>query len=58
MGTVASAGRARALGAIAIAGLAAGGVLLVFTDMAWTHAVGVACFLACAVATFRLVAPD
>jgi hypothetical protein len=30
----------------------------VFTDMAWTHALGVTCFLACAVAAFRLVAPD
>jgi cytochrome d ubiquinol oxidase subunit II len=57
-GTVAAAGRARVLGGIAIAGLIAGGVLLVFTDMAWSHAVGVACFLGCAVATFRLVGPD
>jgi hypothetical protein len=30
----------------------------VFTDLAWTHAAGVACFLACAVATFRLASPD
>jgi cytochrome d ubiquinol oxidase subunit II len=56
-GTVASAGRTRVLSGIAIAGLIAGGMLLVFTDMAWTHAVGVACVLACAVATFRLVGP-
>jgi cytochrome d ubiquinol oxidase subunit II len=53
-----AAGRARALAAIAVAGLVAGGVLLVFTDSAWTHAVGVACFVACAVATFRLAAPE
>jgi cytochrome d ubiquinol oxidase subunit II len=57
-GTAAFPARLVALGAIAVAGLIAGGVLLVFTDMTWTHAVGVACLLACAVATFRLVAPD
>jgi cytochrome bd ubiquinol oxidase subunit II len=50
--------RPLALAGVAIAGLVAGGVLLVFTDMAWTHALGVTCFLACAVAAFRLVAPD
>jgi cytochrome bd ubiquinol oxidase subunit II len=50
--------RPLALAGVAVAGLVAGGVLLVFTDMAWTHAAGVACFLACAVATFRLAAPD
>jgi cytochrome d ubiquinol oxidase subunit II len=54
----ASAGRARVLSGIAIAGLIAGSASLVFTDMAWTHAAGVACLIACAVATFRLVAPD
>jgi cytochrome d ubiquinol oxidase subunit II len=44
----------RASVAVAIVGLLAGTGLLVFTDPAWLHGLGVACFLACAVSTFRL----
>jgi cytochrome d ubiquinol oxidase subunit II len=40
--------------AVAVAGLLAGSVLLVFTDPVWLHGLGVACFLACAVSTFQL----
>jgi cytochrome bd ubiquinol oxidase subunit II len=39
---------------IAVGGLLGGTGLLVFTDPAWLHALGVACFLACAVSTFKL----
>jgi cytochrome d ubiquinol oxidase subunit II len=46
----------RRLQAAAIAGLVAGTALLVFTDGAWTHAIGVAAFLLCAVAAFALTA--
>jgi cytochrome bd ubiquinol oxidase subunit II len=48
----------RVLGVTAVAGLVAGSGLLVLTDLTWTHAIGVACFIACAVAAFRLVSPD
>ena len=44
----------RASVAVAIIGLLAGAGLLVFTDPVWLHGLGVACFLACAVSTFRL----
>jgi cytochrome bd ubiquinol oxidase subunit II len=43
-------------GAAAAAGLAAGAVLLVFTDAPWTHVLGVAGLLLCAVAVFALTA--
>jgi hypothetical protein len=41
-------------------GLVAGGVLLVFTEGAWTHVLGVAGLVFCAVTVFRLAAapPD
>jgi cytochrome d ubiquinol oxidase subunit II len=45
----------RVTAAVAIVGLLAGTGLLVFTDPAWLHGLGVACFLACAVSTFKLV---
>lgn len=49
----------RASVAVAIAGLIAGTALLVFTDPGWAHGLGVACLIACAVATFRLATqPD
>ena len=49
----------RASVAVAIAGLIAGTALLVFTDPVWAHGLGVACLIACAVATFRLASqPD
>jgi cytochrome d ubiquinol oxidase subunit II len=49
----------RASVAVAIAGLVAGTALLVFTDPVWAHGLGVACLIACAVATFRLATkPD
>jgi cytochrome d ubiquinol oxidase subunit II len=44
----------RAPATIAIAGALAGSGLLVFTDPVWLHGLGVACFLACAVSTFKL----
>jgi cytochrome d ubiquinol oxidase subunit II len=44
----------RGSAAVAIAGLLAGTGLLVLTDPVWLHGLGVACFLACAVSTFRL----
>jgi len=44
----------RGWAAVAIIGLLAGAGLLVFTDPAWLHGIGVACFLACAVSTFVL----
>jgi cytochrome d ubiquinol oxidase subunit II len=52
--TSASRRSPRAPAAVAIAGLLAGAGLLVFTDPVWLHGLGVACFLACAVSTFRL----
>jgi cytochrome d ubiquinol oxidase subunit II len=48
------AARGRAAGAFAAACLIAGAGLLVFADAAWAHALGVACFVACAVITFGL----
>ena len=44
------------LGAAAVVGLLAGTGLLVFTDAPWTHVLGVAGFLLCAVAVFALTA--
>jgi hypothetical protein len=44
------------LGAAAVVGLLAGTGLLVFTDAPWTHVLGVAGFLLCAVAVFTLTA--
>jgi hypothetical protein len=38
-------------------GLVAGTGLLVFTDAPWTHVLGVAGLLLCAVAVFALAAP-
>lgn len=49
-------GSARRLGATALAGLVLGAGLLVFTDAPWTHALGVAGLLLCAVAVFALAA--
>jgi cytochrome bd ubiquinol oxidase subunit II len=43
-------------GAAAVLGLMAGAGLLVFTDAAWTHVLGVAGLLLCAVAVFALTA--
>jgi cytochrome d ubiquinol oxidase subunit II len=40
--------------ALAAGGLIAGAGLLVFTDMGWMHALGVACLIMCAVSVFRL----
>lgn len=45
---------ARALGASAVTGLAAGAGLLVFADSAWAHALGVAGLVVCAVSVFLL----
>jgi cytochrome d ubiquinol oxidase subunit II len=42
--------------ALAACGLIAGSGLLVFTDMAWTHGLGVACLVTCAVSAFHLAA--
>ncbi len=54
-----AAGPLRALGrrgAAAVVGLVAGAVLLVFTDATWTHALGVAGLLLCAVSVFAMSA--
>jgi cytochrome d ubiquinol oxidase subunit II len=52
----AARGRAGPLGAVALLGLAGGAGLLVFTDAAWTHVLGVAGLLLSAVAVFALTA--
>jgi cytochrome d ubiquinol oxidase subunit II len=52
-GTRGAAGR---WGTAAVAGLVAGAGLLVFTDAPWTHGLGVAGLLLCAVAVFALTA--
>ena len=44
----------RATAVAAIAGLIAGTGLVVLADVAWAHALGVACLVLCAVAAFRL----
>jgi len=44
----------RLWGAVAVVGLVGGAGLLVFLDPAWTHGLGVACLVLCAVAVFRL----
>jgi cytochrome d ubiquinol oxidase subunit II len=49
-------GPARGLGAAGVAGLVAGTGLLVFTDAPWSHVLGVACLILCAVAVFALSA--
>ena len=49
-------GAAGRWGAAAVAGLVAGAGLLVFTDAPWTHVLGVAGLLLCAVAVFALTA--
>ena len=49
-------GVARRWGTAAVLGLVAGTGLLVFTDAPWTHAIGVAGLLLCAVAAFALAA--
>jgi cytochrome d ubiquinol oxidase subunit II len=46
----------RRLQATAVAGLAAGALLLVFTDATWAHLLGVAALAVCAVAAFILTA--
>jgi cytochrome bd ubiquinol oxidase subunit II len=48
--------RPRPWGAAALLGLVAGAGLLVFTESAWTHVLGVAGLLWCAVAVFALTA--
>ncbi len=52
----ASTPRARTWGAVAVVGLVAGIGLLVFADAGWAHALGVAAFVLCGVATFTLIA--
>jgi cytochrome d ubiquinol oxidase subunit II len=47
-------GAARRWGTAAVAGLIAGAGLLVFTDAPWTHVLGVAGLLVCAVSVFAL----
>jgi hypothetical protein len=47
-------GAARRWGTAAVAGLVAGAGLLVFTDAPWTHVLGVAGLLVCAVSVFAL----
>jgi hypothetical protein len=47
---------ARRLGAVGVVGLVGGAGLLIFTDSAWTHLLGVAGLLLCAVAVFALTA--
>jgi cytochrome d ubiquinol oxidase subunit II len=54
--TASRLGTPRRLGTVAVLGLVAGGMLLVFTDAAWTHVLGVAGLLLCAVAAFALTA--
>jgi cytochrome d ubiquinol oxidase subunit II len=49
-------GGARRLGAAAVVGLVAGAGLLIFTDAPWTHVLGVAGLVLCAVAVFTLTA--
>ena len=49
---------ARGWGGVAVVGLLAGAVLLVFTDATWTHALGVAGLLSCAIAVFILTATE
>ncbi len=49
---------ARERGGVAVAGLVMGAVLLVFTDATWTHALGVAGLLLCAITVFTLTATD
>ena len=46
----------RQFGAMAVLGLVGGAGLLVFTDSAWTHVLGVAGLLLCAVTVFALTA--
>ena len=56
MSGVGSAGGAKRWGTAAVLGLVAGAGLLVFTDAPWTHAIGVAGLVLCAVAVFALTA--
>jgi cytochrome d ubiquinol oxidase subunit II len=49
--------RVRGWGGGAIVGLVGGAVLLVFSDAAWTHAVGALLLVLCAVSVFALAAP-
>jgi cytochrome d ubiquinol oxidase subunit II len=51
-----SRGATRRLGAAAVVGLVGGAGLLVFTDAPWTHVLGVAGLVLCAVAVFALTA--
>jgi cytochrome bd ubiquinol oxidase subunit II len=51
-GTTGTLGAAKRWGATAVVGLVAGTGLLVFTDAPWTHVLGVAGLLLCAVAVF------
>ena len=55
-GTTGARSAARRWGGAAVVGLVAGTVLLVFTDASWTHVLGVAGLLLCAVAVFALTA--
>jgi cytochrome bd ubiquinol oxidase subunit II len=55
-GTDTRPGATKRLSAAAVAGLVAGTGLLVFTDAPWTHVLGVAGLVLCAVAVFALTA--
>jgi hypothetical protein len=44
------------VGVVGVVGLVGGAGLLIFTDSAWTHLLGVAGLLLCAVAVFALTA--
>jgi cytochrome d ubiquinol oxidase subunit II len=56
--TVEKRGMGRGKIAVAIVGLVAGTGLLVFSDSAWAHVLGVAALILCAVGVFALAAPD
>jgi cytochrome bd ubiquinol oxidase subunit II len=49
--------RVRAWGAAAVVGLVGGAGLLIFSDAAWAHALGVLALVLCAVSVFTLAAP-
>jgi len=55
-GTLAKTRRGQLAGGLAGVCLVAGAGLLVFSDANWAHALGVVCFIACAVAVFALTA--
>jgi hypothetical protein len=55
-GAESARGATRRFGAAGVVGLVGGAGLLIFTDSAWTHLLGVAGLLLCAVAVFALTA--